>query len=139
MRAWQQGWCSLCPVWDPAGLGALWAQHVEPQPVPSLNLAWLAEGPGETPHYFLVLRMGLMPRKEVRGVNALYLSLPKGLPWKEPPRARYSADMDTSDEELKGAQLPAHHGKRRNRASSQENISHSSNQVSNSLCPHQSL
>ncbi|NXR35455.1 MELPH protein, partial [Zosterops hypoxanthus] len=36
--------------------------------------------------------------------------------------------MDTSDEELKGAQLPAHHGKRRNRASSQENISHSSNQ-----------
>ncbi|NXB97654.1 MELPH protein, partial [Orthonyx spaldingii] len=39
--------------------------------------------------------------------------------------------MDTSDEEVKGAQLPAHpphHLKRRNRASSQENISHSSNQ-----------
>ncbi|NWH98113.1 MELPH protein, partial [Tichodroma muraria] len=39
--------------------------------------------------------------------------------------------MDTSDEDVKGAQLPAyppHHGKRRNRASSQENISPSSNQ-----------
>ncbi|XP_056352742.1 melanophilin isoform X5 [Oenanthe melanoleuca] len=46
------------------------------------------------------------------------------------PRARYSADMDTSDEDVKGAQLPTHppHMKRRNRASSQENISHSSNQ-----------
>ncbi|NXC89449.1 MELPH protein, partial [Cercotrichas coryphoeus] len=47
------------------------------------------------------------------------------------PRARYSADMDTSDEDVKGAQLPTHppHMKRRNRASSQENISHSSNQI----------
>ncbi|NWV61083.1 MELPH protein, partial [Malurus elegans] len=39
--------------------------------------------------------------------------------------------MDTSDEDMKGAQFPAyppHHMKRRNRASSQENISHSSNQ-----------
>ncbi|XP_066178569.1 melanophilin isoform X4 [Sylvia atricapilla] len=65
-------------------------------------------------------------------VNARRRSLernPKpGLPWNEPPRARYSADMDTSDEDVKGAQLPAHHVKRRNRASSQENISHSSNQ-----------
>ncbi|NXI86520.1 MELPH protein, partial [Rhipidura dahli] len=43
--------------------------------------------------------------------------------------------MDTSDEEMKGAQFPAYHPpnmKRRNRASSQENISHSSNQ---SLAP----
>ncbi|NXU17872.1 MELPH protein, partial [Pardalotus punctatus] len=43
--------------------------------------------------------------------------------------------MDTSDEDMKGAQFPAyppHHMKRRNRASSQENISHSSNQ---SLAP----
>ncbi|NXY56022.1 MELPH protein, partial [Callaeas wilsoni] len=43
--------------------------------------------------------------------------------------------MDTSDEDVKGAQLPAHpphHVKRRNRAFSQENISHSSNQ---SLAP----
>ncbi|XP_023786369.1 melanophilin isoform X7 [Cyanistes caeruleus] len=54
-----------------------------------------------------------------------------GIPRKEPPRARYSADMDTSNEDVKGAQLPtypAHHVKRRSRASSQENISHSSNQ-----------
>ncbi|XP_053838683.1 melanophilin isoform X7 [Vidua macroura] len=69
-------------------------------------------------------------------VNARRRSLernPKpGIPWNEPPRARYSADMDTSDEEVRGAQLPAHHTKRRNRASSQENISHSSNQ---SLAP----
>ncbi|XP_071290378.1 melanophilin isoform X2 [Agelaius tricolor] len=52
-----------------------------------------------------------------------------GTPWNEPPRARYSADMDTSDEELRGAQLPAQPSKRRSRASSQENISHSSNQI----------
>ncbi|XP_031970493.1 melanophilin isoform X8 [Corvus moneduloides] len=69
-------------------------------------------------------------------VNARRRSLernPKpGTPWNEPPRARYSADMDTSDEDLKGAQFPAYpaqHVKRRNRASSQENISHSSNQI----------
>ncbi|NXT46211.1 MELPH protein, partial [Pluvianellus socialis] len=39
--------------------------------------------------------------------------------------------MDTSDEDVKGAQFPAyppHHAKRRNRASSQDNISHSGNQ-----------
>ncbi|NWR60321.1 MELPH protein, partial [Bucorvus abyssinicus] len=39
--------------------------------------------------------------------------------------------MDTSDEDMKGAQFPAyppHHMKRRNRASSQENVSHSGNQ-----------
>lgn len=83
--------------------------------------------------------MGPMSKKEFRGVNALYLSLPKGIPWNEAPRARYSADMDTSDEDVKGAQLPPRHGKRWNRASSLENISHSSNQVSNSLCPHQPL
>ncbi|XP_066409544.1 melanophilin isoform X1 [Molothrus aeneus] len=52
-----------------------------------------------------------------------------GTPWNEPPRARYSADMDTSDEELRGAQLPAQPSKRRSRASSQETISHSSNQI----------
>ncbi|XP_037999245.1 melanophilin isoform X3 [Motacilla alba alba] len=66
-------------------------------------------------------------------VNARRRSLernPKpGIPWNEPPRARYSADMDTSDEDVRGAQLPPHHTKRRNRASSQENISHSSNQI----------
>ncbi|NXQ94695.1 MELPH protein, partial [Sagittarius serpentarius] len=39
--------------------------------------------------------------------------------------------MDTSDEDVKGAQFPAylpHHTKRRNRASSQENVSHSGSQ-----------
>ncbi|NWS47084.1 MELPH protein, partial [Probosciger aterrimus] len=40
--------------------------------------------------------------------------------------------MDTSDEDTKEAQFPAyppHHMKRRNRASSQENASHSGNQT----------
>lgn len=81
-----------------------------------------------------------MARKELKGVNALYFSLSKGMPWNELPRARYSADMDTSDEDVKGAQFPAYppqHTKRRNRASSQESISHSSNQVSNSPWGHQ--
>uniref|UniRef100_A0A493TC35 Melanophilin n=1 Tax=Anas platyrhynchos platyrhynchos TaxID=8840 RepID=A0A493TC35_ANAPP len=55
-----------------------------------------------------------------------------GSPWGEQPRSPYSADMDTSDEDVNGAQkVPAylpHHVKRRSRASSQENISHSGNQ-----------
>ncbi|XP_040416868.1 melanophilin isoform X4 [Cygnus olor] len=55
-----------------------------------------------------------------------------GSPWGEQPRSPYSADMDTSDEDVNGAQkVPAylpHHMKRRSRASSQENISHSGNQ-----------
>ncbi|XP_066855960.1 melanophilin isoform X3 [Anser cygnoides] len=56
-----------------------------------------------------------------------------GSPWGEQPRSPYSADMDTSDEDVNGAQkvpsyLP-HHVKRRSRASSQENISHSGNQI----------
>ncbi|XP_010167035.2 melanophilin-like [Antrostomus carolinensis] len=57
-------------------------------------------------------------------------SLSKGSPWNE--QSRYSADMDSSDEDVKGAHFPAypsHHVKRRNRASSQENISHSGNQI----------
>ncbi|NXK22073.1 MELPH protein, partial [Arenaria interpres] len=39
--------------------------------------------------------------------------------------------MDTSDEDVKGAQFPAyppHHTRRRSRASSQDNVSHSGNQ-----------
>ncbi|KAM7153681.1 melanophilin isoform 2-T2 [Macrochelys suwanniensis] len=55
-----------------------------------------------------------------------------GSPWDERHRPQYSADMDTSDEDVKGAQkIPVyqpHHVKRRNRASSQENINHSGNQ-----------
>ncbi|KAM7153682.1 melanophilin isoform 3-T3 [Macrochelys suwanniensis] len=56
-----------------------------------------------------------------------------GSPWDERHRPQYSADMDTSDEDVKGAQkIPVyqpHHVKRRNRASSQENINHSGNQI----------
>ncbi|XP_032655954.1 melanophilin isoform X3 [Chelonoidis abingdonii] len=59
-------------------------------------------------------------------------SVPKGSPWNEQHRPQYSPDMDTSDEDVKGAQkIPVyqpHHVKRRNRASSQENINHSGNQ-----------
>lgn len=55
-----------------------------------------------------------------------------GSPWGDQPQSPYSADMDTSDEDVNGAQkVPAylpHHVKRRSRASSQENISHSGNQ-----------
>ncbi|XP_032655962.1 melanophilin isoform X9 [Chelonoidis abingdonii] len=56
-----------------------------------------------------------------------------GSPWNEQHRPQYSPDMDTSDEDVKGAQkIPVyqpHHVKRRNRASSQENINHSGNQI----------
>uniref|UniRef100_A0A8C8SL52 Melanophilin n=1 Tax=Pelusios castaneus TaxID=367368 RepID=A0A8C8SL52_9SAUR len=55
-----------------------------------------------------------------------------GSPWNEQHRSQYSADMDTSDEDVKGSQkfpvYQPHHVKRRNRASSQENINHSGNQ-----------
>ncbi|XP_043381252.1 melanophilin isoform X7 [Chelonia mydas] len=56
-----------------------------------------------------------------------------GSPWNKQHQPQYSADMDTSDEDIKGAQkIPVyqpHHMKRRNRASSQENINHSGNQI----------
>ncbi|XP_030436501.1 melanophilin isoform X8 [Gopherus evgoodei] len=55
-----------------------------------------------------------------------------GSPWNERHRPQYSPDMDTSDEDVKGAQkisvYQPYHMKRRNRASSQENINHSGNQ-----------
>ncbi|XP_075790152.1 melanophilin isoform X6 [Pelodiscus sinensis] len=54
-------------------------------------------------------------------------------PWNERHRPQYSADMDTSDDDIKGAQkfpvYQTHHVKRRNRASSQENINYSGNQI----------
>ncbi|XP_030436498.1 melanophilin isoform X5 [Gopherus evgoodei] len=60
-------------------------------------------------------------------------SVPKGSPWNERHRPQYSPDMDTSDEDVKGAQkisvYQPYHMKRRNRASSQENINHSGNQI----------
>ncbi|XP_050772485.1 melanophilin isoform X5 [Gopherus flavomarginatus] len=60
-------------------------------------------------------------------------SVPKGSPWNERHQPQYSPDMDTSDEDVKGAQkisvYQPYHVKRRNRASSQENINHSGNQI----------
>ncbi|XP_051479955.1 melanophilin isoform X2 [Apus apus] len=51
-----------------------------------------------------------------------------GSPWSEQPR--YSADMDTSDEDTKGAQfLSQHPTRRRSRTSSQETISHARNEI----------
>ncbi|XP_068803906.1 melanophilin isoform X13 [Struthio camelus] len=56
-----------------------------------------------------------------------------GSPWNEQPLSPYSADMDTSDEDAKGPQkftsYASHYVKRRNRASSQENVSHSGSQI----------
>ncbi|NWS14897.1 MELPH protein, partial [Pachyramphus minor] len=89
-------------------------------------------GPGMSPpeqHFSTQVRLTLNSRRRSLEKN------PKpGMcgPWNEPSQSRYSADMDTSDEDVKGAQFPAyppHHLKRRNRASSQENISHSGNQI----------
>ncbi|KYO33555.1 melanophilin isoform X6 [Alligator mississippiensis] len=48
--------------------------------------------------------------------------------WNRQYPPHYSADMDTSDEDVKGAHKLPHHIKRRNRASSQESINHSGNQ-----------
>ncbi|XP_019409705.1 PREDICTED: melanophilin isoform X2 [Crocodylus porosus] len=48
--------------------------------------------------------------------------------WNGQHPPHYSADMDTSDEDVKGANKLPHHVKRRNRASSQESINHSGNQ-----------
>ncbi|KAM7049401.1 melanophilin isoform 5-T5 [Acridotheres tristis] len=77
-------------------------------------------------HFSTEVRLTLNTRR-----RSLERSPNPGIPWSEPPRARYSADMDTSDEDVKGAQLPTYppHQKRRSRASSQENISRSSNQI----------
>ncbi|KAL8173271.1 UNVERIFIED_CONTAM: hypothetical protein K2H54_043510 [Gekko kuhli] len=56
-----------------------------------------------------------------------------GSPWNEQHRPQYSADMDTSDEDMKGAPKvlahQLHHPRRRSRASSQENINHSGSQI----------
>ncbi|XP_019378885.1 PREDICTED: melanophilin isoform X7 [Gavialis gangeticus] len=48
--------------------------------------------------------------------------------WNGQHPPHYSADMDTSDEDVKGVHKLPHHIKRRNRASSQESINHSGNQ-----------
>ncbi|NXT91073.1 MELPH protein, partial [Anhinga rufa] len=88
------------------------------------------QGPGVTPpeqHFSTEVRLTVNSRR-----RSLERNVKPGSPWNEQPRSRYSADMDTSDEDMKGAQFPAyppHHAKRRNRASSQENVSHSGNQI----------
>ncbi|XP_032866640.1 melanophilin isoform X4 [Tyto alba] len=88
------------------------------------------EGLGVSPpeqHFSTEVRLTVNSR-----TRSLERNAKPGSPQNEQPRSRYSADMDTSDEDVKGAQFPAyphHHMKRRNRASSQENISHSGNQI----------
>ncbi|KAM6070331.1 melanophilin isoform 3-T3 [Chlamydotis macqueenii] len=88
------------------------------------------QGPGVSPpeqHFSTQVRLTVNSRRRSLERNAK-----PGSPWNEQPRSPYSADMDTSDEDVKGAQFPAyppHHAKGRNRASSQENISHSGNQI----------
>ncbi|XP_027493117.1 melanophilin isoform X7 [Corapipo altera] len=87
------------------------------------------QGPGMSPpeqHFSTQVRLTVNSRR-----RSLERNPKPGGSWNEPSQSRYSADMDTSDEDVKGAQFPAyppHHTKRRNRASSQENISHSGNQ-----------
>ncbi|XP_025905506.1 melanophilin isoform X1 [Nothoprocta perdicaria] len=65
--------------------------------------------------------------------RSLERNVKPGSPWNEQPRSPYSADMDTSDEDAKGPQkftsYASHYVKRRNRASSQENVSPSGNQI----------
>ncbi|XP_075286973.1 melanophilin isoform X3 [Opisthocomus hoazin] len=88
------------------------------------------QGPGVSPpeqHFSTEVRLTVNSRR-----RSLERIVKPGSPWNEQPRSRYSADMDTSDEDVKGAQFtayPPHHAKRRNRASSQENVSHSGNQI----------
>ncbi|XP_065697237.1 melanophilin isoform X2 [Patagioenas fasciata] len=87
------------------------------------------QGPGTSPpeqHFSTEVRLTVNSRTRSLDRNAKL-----GSPWNEQPRSTYSADMDTSDEDVKGVQFPAyppHHVKRRNRTSSQENVSHSRNQ-----------
>ncbi|KAM9287305.1 melanophilin [Morus bassanus] len=88
------------------------------------------QGPGVSPpeqHFSTEVRLTVNSRR-----RSLERNIKPGSPWNEQPRSRYSADMDTSDEDMKGAKFPAsppHHTKRRNRASSQENVSHAGNQI----------
>ncbi|KFQ50795.1 Melanophilin, partial [Pelecanus crispus] len=88
------------------------------------------QGPGMSPpeqHFSTEVQLTVNSRR-----RSLERNVKPGSPWNEQPRSRYSADMDTSDEDVKGAQFPAyppHHMKCRNRASSQDNVSHSGNQI----------
>ncbi|NXJ75775.1 MELPH protein, partial [Trogon melanurus] len=88
------------------------------------------QGLGVSPpeqHFSTEVRLTVNSRRRSLERNAK-----PGSSWNEQPQSRYSADMDTSDEDVKGAQFPAyppHHTKRRNKASSQDNVSHSGNQI----------
>ncbi|XP_064924748.1 melanophilin isoform X28 [Columba livia] len=88
------------------------------------------QGPGMSPpeqHFSTEVRLTVNSRTRSLDRNAKL-----GSPRNEQPRSTYSADMDTSDEDVKGVQFPAyppHHVKCRNRTSSQENVSRSRNQV----------
>ncbi|XP_065493282.1 melanophilin [Caloenas nicobarica] len=88
------------------------------------------QGTGVSPpeqHFSTEVRLTVNSRTRSLDRNAKL-----GSPWNEQPWSTYSADMDTSDEDVKGVQFPAyppHHVKRRNRASSQENVSRSRNQI----------
>ncbi|XP_009885866.1 PREDICTED: melanophilin [Charadrius vociferus] len=85
--------------------------------------------PGVSPpeqHFSTEVRLTVNSRRRSLERNAK-----PGSSRNEQSQSRYSADMDTSDEDLKGAQFPTyppHHTKRRSRASSQDNVSHSGNQ-----------
>ncbi|XP_030310001.1 melanophilin isoform X8 [Calypte anna] len=87
------------------------------------------EGAGVSPpeqHFSTEVRLTVNARRRSLERNAK-----PGSPWNEQPCARYSADVDTSDEDMKGAQFhayPPHHMKHQNRASSQENVSSTGNQ-----------
>ncbi|XP_071603169.1 melanophilin isoform X4 [Heliangelus exortis] len=87
------------------------------------------QGAGVSPpeqHFSTEVRLTVNARRRSLERNAK-----PGSPWNEQPCARYSADMDTSDEDVKGAQFhayPPHHMKHQNRASSQENVSSTGNQ-----------
>ncbi|NXX51830.1 MELPH protein, partial [Tricholaema leucomelas] len=88
------------------------------------------QGPGMSPpeqHFSTEVRLTVNSRR-----RSLERSAKPGSSWNEQPRSRYSADVDTSDEDMKGVHFPAYpplHMKRRNRASSQENVSYSGNQI----------
>ncbi|XP_050196017.1 melanophilin isoform X4 [Myiozetetes cayanensis] len=105
-------------------------QSVQLSPAASSLDAFQEQGPGMSPpeqHFSTQVQLTLNSRR-----RSLERNPKPGGPWNEPSQSRYSADMDTSDEDVKGAQFPAyppHHVKRRNRASSQENTSHSDNQI----------
>ncbi|NXJ64207.1 MELPH protein, partial [Rostratula benghalensis] len=88
------------------------------------------QGPGMSPpeqHFSTEVRLTVNSRRRSLESNAK-----PGSPWNEQPQSRYSADMDTSDEDVKGAQFPTyppHHTKRQSRAPSQDNVSHPRNQI----------